>query len=126
MKRIILSLLLAAAPLTFASAVEEALSGAAIESVVAGRTLYIETSMGEVPIRYAKNGSVHGNTELALLDGESTAVDHGKWWVADNKLCLRWRNWMNGETHCFTVRRLGATHVRWRREDGKSGVARLG
>ncbi len=126
MKRIILPLLLAAAPLTFAQAGEEALSGEALQNAVSGRTVYIDTPMGEVPIRYAKNGSVHGNTELALLDGETTQADRGRWWVADNKLCLRWQNWMNGQTHCFTMHRLGPTHVRWRREDGKSGVARIG
>jgi len=126
MKRLILPLLLAAAPLTFAHAGEEALSGAALQSAVAGRTVYIGTPMGEVPIRYAKNGSVHGNTELALLDGESTAVDRGKWWVAENKLCVRWQNWLNGETHCFTMHKVSATQVRWRREDGKSGIARIG
>jgi hypothetical protein len=126
MKRKILTLLLAAAPLTFAYAGEEALTGDALQSAVSGRTVYINTPMGEVPIRYAKSGSVHGNTELALLDGESTAVDRGRWWVSDNKLCVRWQNWLNGATHCFTMHRVGTTHVRWRREDGKSGVARLG
>jgi hypothetical protein len=126
MKRKILTLLLAAAPLTFAYAGDVSLSGAALESAVSGRTVFIDTPMGEVPIRYAKNGSVHGQTELALLDGESTAVDRGKWWVADDKLCVRWRNWMNGQTHCFTMHRVGPVHIRWRREDGKSGIARLG
>ncbi len=126
MKRKILTLLLAAAPLTFAYAGEQALTGDALQSAVSGRTVYIDTPMGEVPIRYTKSGSVHGNTELALLDGESTAVDRGRWWVSDNKLCVRWQNWMNGATHCFTMHRVGTTHVRWRREDGKSGMARLG
>lgn len=126
MKRKILTLLLAAAPLTLAYAGEEALTGDALQSAVAGRTVYIDTPMGEVPIRYTKSGSVHGNTELALLDGESTAVDRGRWWVSDNKLCVRWQNWLNGATHCFTMHRVGTTHVRWRREDGKSGIARLG
>ncbi len=126
MKRKILTLFLAAAPLTLAHAGEEALTGAALQSTVAGRTVYINTPMGEVPIRYLKNGSVRGNTELALLDGESTAVDHGRWWVSDNKLCIRWKNWMEGATHCFTMHRIGPTHVRWRREDGKSGIARIG
>jgi hypothetical protein len=126
MKRIILPLLLAVAPLTAAYAGDEALAGVALQSAVAGKTIYINTPMGEVPIRYSANGHVHGNTELALLDGESTAVDRGRWWVNDNKLCIRWRNWMEGATHCFTMHRINPTHVRWRREDGKSGVARLG
>lgn len=126
MKRKFLTLFLAAAPFTLAHAGEEALTGVALQSAVAGRTVYIDTPMGEVPIRYLKNGSVSGRTELALLDGESTAVDHGRWWVSENRLCIRWKNWMEGATHCFTMHRIGPAHVRWRREDGKSGVARIG
>ena len=126
MMRKILPLLLAAAPFTLAHAAEDALSGAALQNAVAGRTVYINTPMGEVPIRYSKNGSVSGYTELAVLDGESTTQDRGRWWVAENKLCLRWQNWMSGATHCFTMHRVSPTVVRWRREDGKSGFARLG
>ena len=126
MKRTILPLLLAAAPLTFAHAGEEALSGTALQTAVSGRRVYIDTPMGEVPIRYLKNGSVHGQTELALLDGESTAVDRGRWWIAQNKLCIRWQNWLSGATHCFTMHRVGPNFVRWHREDGKTGTARIG
>ncbi len=126
MKRKVLILLTAAAPLSFAYAGDEVLSGDALHSAVAGRTIYIDTPMGEVPIRYSANGSVHGNTELALLDGEATAADRGRWWISDNKLCVRWQNWMEGATHCFTMHRLSPTRVRWHREDGKSGMARIG
>ncbi len=70
MKRKILPLLFAAAPLTLAHAGEEALSGAALQNAVAGRTVYINTPAGEVPIRYSKSGHVSGYTELATLVGE--------------------------------------------------------
>ncbi len=70
MKRMILPLLFAVAPLTLAHAGEEALTGASLQNTVAGRTVYINTPMGEVPIRYSKNGHVSGYTELAVLDGE--------------------------------------------------------
>ena len=126
MKRKVLSLLLAAAPLTLAHAGEETLSGAALQNAIAGRTVYINTPMGEVPIRYAKNGLVSGYTELALLDGESTTADRGRWWIAQNRLCIRWQSWMQGATHCFTMHRAGPALVFWRREDGKSGYARIG
>ncbi len=126
MKRKILPLLLAAVPLTLAYAGEEALSGPALQNAVSGRTVYINTPMGEVPIRYSKSGHVSGYTELAVLEGESTTRDRGRWWVSENKLCIRWQNWMSGATHCFTMHKVNATMVRWRREDGKSGFARLG
>ena len=70
MKRKILPLLLAIAPLTLAHAGEEALTGVSLQNTVAGRTVYINTPMGEVPIRYSKNGHVSGYTELAVLDGK--------------------------------------------------------
>ncbi len=126
MKRKILPLLFAVAPLTLAHAGEEVLSGPALQHAVAGRTVYINTPMGEVPIRYSKSGHVSGYTELATLAGESTTQDRGRWWVAENRLCVRWQNWMSGTTHCFTMHKVGPTMVRWRREDGKSGFARIG
>ncbi|MGO9544846.1 MAG: hypothetical protein ACLPPF_08640 [Rhodomicrobium sp.] len=124
MKRKLIAFLLAVAPFTMAQA--EQLTGENLHKAVAGKTVFIDTPLGEVPIRYAKNGKLHGRTELALLDGESTAVDHGRWWVAEKKLCIQWQNWMEGRTHCFTMHRLSPTIVRWHRDDGKSGTARLG
>jgi hypothetical protein len=124
MKRKLVALLLAASPFTLAHA--EELVGAELHQAVAGRTVYVNTPMGEVPIRYAKNGHLSGQTELALLDGESVTFDHGRWWVAEKKLCIQWRNWMGGRAHCFTMRKLSPTVVHWRRDDGKSGTARLG
>ncbi len=124
MKRMFAGILLALAPFTFAQA--QQLAGQALHKAVAGKTVYIATPLGEVPIRYSRSGRVSSRTELALLDGESTAADRGRWWVSESRLCLRWRNWMGGKTHCFTMRRLSPTVVRWRRDDGKSGTARLG
>ncbi len=124
MKRKLIAFLLAVTPLTLAQA--EQLTGEALQKAVSGKTVYIYTPLGEVPIRYAKNGKLHGATELALLDGESTSVDHGRWWVSEHKLCVQWKNWMEGRAHCFTMHRLSPNVVRWRRDDGKSGTARLG
>ena len=77
MKRMILPLLLAVAPLTLAHAGEEVLTGTSLQNTVAGRTVYINTPMGEVPIRYSKNGHVSGYTELAVLEGEF--YNQGSW-----------------------------------------------
>jgi hypothetical protein len=81
--------------------------------------------MGEIPIRYNANGTVHGYTELAYLAGESTTSDHGRWWIANNRLCVQWRNWMEGKSYCFVLHRIGAKIVFWRRSDGQSGTARI-
>jgi len=125
MKRKLIAFLLAAAPFSLAHA-QQQLAGAELTKAVAGKTVYIYTPLGEVPIRYSKNGHVSGATELALLDGESTTADRGRWWVVDSKLCLQWRSWMGGRAHCFTMHQLSPTVVHWRRDDGKSGTARLG
>jgi hypothetical protein len=124
MKHMLAGILLALAPLSFAQA--QQLAGEALQKAIAGKTVYIATPLGEVPIRYSRNGRVSGRTELALLDGESITADRGRWWVSESRLCLRWRSWMGGKTHCFTMHRLSSTVVRWRRDDGKSGTARLG
>ena len=125
MKRTLIAFLLAVAPFSLAQA-QQQLAGEDLQKAVAGKTVYIDTPLGEVPVRYSTNGSVSARTELALLDGESTPVDRGRWWVSESKLCLQWRNWMGGRTHCFTMHRLSPTVVHWRRDDGKSGTARLG
>jgi hypothetical protein len=125
MKRKLIAFLLAVAPFSLAQAAEQ-LKGDDLQKAVAGKTVYIYTPLGEVPIRYAKNGTVRGQTELAVFDGESVTVDRGRWWVSESQLCLQWRNWMGGKAHCFTMHRLSPTVVRWRRDDGKSGTARLG
>jgi hypothetical protein len=124
MKRTLIVFLLSVAPFSLAQA--QQLGGEDIQNAVAGRTVFLDTPLGEVPIRYAKNGSVSARTELALLDGEESEFDRGRWWVSDSKLCLQWQNWQHGKTHCFTMQRLTPTVVRWRRDDGKSGIARIG
>jgi hypothetical protein len=124
MKRKLIAFLLAAVPFNLAQAGE--LTDVELHKAVAGKIVYVSTPLGEVPIHYAKNGSLSGRTELALLDGESTTFDRGRWWVAGKKLCVQWQNWMGGQAHCFTMHRISPNAVYWRRDDGKTGTARLG
>jgi hypothetical protein len=126
MMRKLISIILFAATTSGSFAGEAQLAGADLHAAVAGKTVYVQSPMGEIPIRYAANGTLHGRTELALLDGESQTSDRGRWWVSDKKLCIQWHSWMEGKAHCFTMHRIGGSTVRWRRDDGKSGTARLG
>ena len=82
MKRKLIAFLLAVAPFSLAQA-QQQLAGEDLQKAVAGKTVYIDTPLGEVPVRYSANGSVSARTELALLDGELTTVDRGRWWVAE-------------------------------------------
>jgi hypothetical protein len=124
--RKLVAVVLAASPFLITQAQAEELAGADLHKAVEGKTVFVSTPLGEVPIRYMKNGAVHGQTDLALLDGESLTADRGRWWVAEKKLCIQWQNWMGGRPHCFTMRRVSPTVVYWRRDDGKSGTARIG
>jgi hypothetical protein len=109
-----------------AQANEAQLAGAELKAAVSGKTVYVQTPLGEVPIRYLSNGTLHGQTELALFDGESQTADRGRWWVSGSALCMQWQNWMQGQQHCFTMRRLNGPMLFWQRDDGKTGMARLG
>jgi hypothetical protein len=97
-----------------------------VREAVSGRTIYLDSPLGEVPIRYSSNGTMSATTELALLDGERTTSDRGKWWVSDDRLCIKWQNWMHKRPYCFTMVKIGQRRVSWRRSDGKTGTARLG
>ena len=56
---------------------------------------------------------------------ETAASDHGKWWIADDRLCQRWPSWMDGKSYCYRLTQTG-TSLRWVRSDGASGTARIG
>jgi hypothetical protein len=53
------------------------------------------------------------------------ASDRGKWWISGNQLCQRWTSWMDSKSYCYTLTRRG-NGVRWVRNDGRSGTARIG
>jgi hypothetical protein len=127
MRRLIVSGL-AFAALSSAAFAQDAsqLTGSQLREAVAGRTVYLSSPLGEVPIRYSSNGTMSGSSQLALIGGESTATDRGRWWVAKNRLCVKWQNWMHGRSYCFSMRKVGARQVVWLRNDGKTGRARLG
>ncbi len=115
--------LLAALP---ASASAEALSGAALKSFVSGKRIYLAVPFGgEIPLNYRKNGRVDGSGEAAGLGRYMAPKDSGRWWVDGNKLCQKWQEWYDGRTFCFTVTKLSDSRIRWLRDDGKSGVARV-
>jgi hypothetical protein len=95
---------------------------------VSGRTIFIQTPIGEeVAVRYRSNGTMVGNSsaQLAFLAGESVKSDKGRWWVRREQLCQKWRSWSKGRKYCYKLR-VSGKKVRWSRNDGKSGTARLG
>jgi hypothetical protein len=115
-----------AVPAASADAAAEALSGQALKSFVSGKRIYLAVPLGgEIPLNYRKNGRVDGSGEAAGLGKYMTPKDSGRWWVSGDRLCQKWQEWYDGRTFCFTVTKLSDSRIRWVRDDGKSGVARV-
>jgi hypothetical protein len=106
---------------------ETALSGDALRNAVSGKTIFLKISGFELPIRYASGGTMKGSmgTVAAAFARGDGSSDTGKWWIADDQLCQKWRTWMEGNTYCYKLSQSGA-QVRWVRNDGHSGTARIG
>ena len=125
------ALLLAAGlvlPAAAANSAEPAnLAGDELRTAITGKTVYLKISGFELPIRYAANGRMTGKmgTVAASFSRGDGSSDSGKWWVAEDQLCQKWTSWMNGKQYCYKLTRQGNA-VRWVRDDGHSGTARIG
>ena len=102
------------------------LAGDELRKAVSGKTVYLNVSGFELPIRYAPNGSMKGSmgAVAASFSRGDGASDHGKWWVADDQLCQQWSSWMEGKSYCYRLTQQGNA-VQWMRNDGRSGTARI-
>jgi hypothetical protein len=99
------------------------LSGESLRSAVAGKTVFLSTPVGSLPIVYRANGTMSGSArQLALYAG--TDSDRGVWWVTNDRLCQRWQTWLEGKSYCYRMERNGNT-VNWSRDDGRTGTATL-
>jgi len=116
-----------ALPATASVAEPAQLAGDELRHAVSGKTVYLNISGFELPINYAANGRMSGkmSTVAASFSRGDGAQDRGKWWVANDQLCQQWTSWMDGKAYCYRLTRDGAT-VRWVRNDGRSGTARIG
>lgn len=122
-----LALVMAAlVPPAAASTEGQALAGQQLKSFISGKRIYLAVPFGgEIPLTYRANGVVDGSGEAAGLGKYMTPTDKGRWWVSGNKVCQKWQQWYKGRTFCFTVSKLSSDRIRWVRDDGKSGTARL-
>ncbi len=103
------------------------LAGDALREAISGKTVYLNISGFELPIRYAADGRMSGKmgAVAASFSRGDGARDYGKWWVASDQLCQQWTSWMDGKTYCYRLTRDGSA-VHWVRDDGRSGTARIG
>jgi hypothetical protein len=104
-----------------------AMKGDTLRKAVSGKTVYLTISGFELPIRYSANGNMSGSMGLiaATFAGGDPASDRGKWWIAGDQLCQRWATWLDGKSYCYAFSVSGSA-VRWVRNDGASGTARIG
>jgi len=102
------------------------LSADELRRAVAGKTVYLDVSGFELPIRYLDHGRMSGRmgTVAATLSIGDPVSDSGVWWIEANQLCQRWTSWLEGQTHCYRLTRKGNS-VQWFRDDGRSGTARI-
>jgi hypothetical protein len=124
------ALLLAAAlamPALPVAAESVSLAGDGLREAITGKTVYLNISGFELPIRYLPNGRMRGKMGAitASFSRGDGSQDSGKWWVENDQLCQKWRVWMNGEQFCYKLTLNGET-VQWLRNDGRSGTARIG
>jgi len=119
--------LLAAASLAPTIAHAEALKESDIRRDIIGRTIYLATPLGgELPLNYRKAGTVDGNGAAIGLGRFFKPSDTGTWWIESNRLCQKFRSWYKGATMCFVLERTGPGRVKWTRDNGKTGIARIG
>ena len=114
-------------PAAVAFAEPATLAGDELRHAISGKTVYLNISGFDLPIRYAANGRMSGKMSAvaASFSRGDGAQDRGKWWVAGDQLCQQWSSWMNGKSYCYRLTRNGAS-VQWVRNDGRSGTARIG
>jgi hypothetical protein len=116
-----------ALPATASFAEPTTLAGDELRQAISGKTVFLNISGFELPIRYAASGRMSGkmSTVAASFSRGDGAQDRGKWWVAGDQLCQQWSSWMEGKSYCYRLTRDGST-VHWARNDGRSGTARIG
>lgn len=98
----------------------------AIRSLVSGKKVFLKVPLGgEFPLHYRTDGRVTGDGTALGLARYFAPRETGKWWVAGGKLCQRFPTWYEAKTTCFRLRPAGDSRLRWMRDDGYSGRARI-
>jgi hypothetical protein len=107
-------------------ALAQALDGPSLKKLVTGRTVFLSAPLGgEFPLNYKTDGTVTGDGEAVGLGRFFAARETGRWSITGNTLCQKFPTWYKGEPLCFTVENLGGNKIRWLRDNGEQGIARV-
>jgi hypothetical protein len=117
----------ACAGLLASPAFADQMTGRDLKREIIGKRIYLATPLGgELPLFYARSGRVDGSGEAIGLGRFLAPKDSGRWWIRGNSLCQKWQEWYDGKTQCFVITRAGSDQIRWKRNDGLAGTARVG
>lgn len=101
------------------------LTGEDLRQELVGSVLEIDTPLTGVviPVRVSGDGLVSGEAG-PLASTLGAAHDRGRWWINNDRLCVKWFRWFEAQTRCITVGHEGAK-IYWREEGGESGTATI-
>jgi hypothetical protein len=102
------------------------LSGDQLKQLVTGRTVYLSAPLGgEFPLRYRPDGTVSGDGQAVGLGRLMAARETGRWFMRGDNLCQQFPTWYSGQRLCFSVQDIGNRRIRWTRDNGETGIARV-
>lgn len=98
-----------------------------IRQSIIGKRVYLAAPMGgEFPLNYRNNGRVDGDGEALGLGRLARPKDTGRWWIDADRLCQQFQNWYKGAPMCFELYKTGESSLKWVRDNGQTGTARIG
>jgi hypothetical protein len=98
-----------------------------IKGEIIGKRIYLAVPFGgEFPLNYRPNGQVDGSGEALGLGRFAKPNDKGKWWINGDRLCQQFTSWYKGAPMCFELIRTGDKRLKWIRDNGETGTARIG
>lgn len=110
----------------YANANDGPLVGQELKQLVKGKRILLKIPLGgEFPLYYQANGLVTGDGTKTGLGKFFAPKETGKWFVDGANLCQQFPTWYKGKVSCFTIQKTGETTLRWQRDDGYSGRARI-
>lgn len=117
-----------AVALTSATAfANERFTASDIREDIIGKRIYLAVPLGgEFPLNYRKNGQVDGSGEALGLGRFAKPNDTGRWWIKGDRLCQQFTSWYKGAPMCFELQRINDKQLKWTRDNGETGTARIG
>ena len=95
-----------------------------IRRAMPGALLEIDTPLRiAIPVKVGEDGLMSAEAGALGLTLGATK-DRGRWWTADDKLCMKWFRWFDAKERCMVLHREG-NRVQWAEGSGESGTATI-